>query len=516
MGGTTFTNVEVADRTRFVDGKLVGVPVGGPYTIRLTLKDGPTIQNAVIGPVYVGDLWVLAGQSNMEGVGDLIDVTPPNPLVLSLGMDGTWARAEEPLHWLMDSPDPVHSGDPSDRARRSAEQHRTRAMGAGLGLPFAVALVEQTRIPIDLVCCAHGGTSMEQWSPAKKGEGGISLYDSFLRQVKLAGGKVKGVLWYQGEIVPADKVPGWKPEMINQFDQDDLYVEMTFLRTLEQHGLGASARQAGIDFANSRYPLRHANRAGRDLFRKGIAPPDSGHPALNSHADDIDYQIEADFSGLIAPGLPNTAVALGETFGRLMNAGDGLYGGQFMGSMYAEAFFEKDMAKIVQTGLAAIPRESQYHECISDVLAWHRENPGDWEWTWNKINEKYQKNLNYRRYSCSKNKKIPYKFSIDAKQHDAYIIIELLYGKGNPDRTIAIATRCGQDSDCNPASAARILFTTIGYSRLDERFVSGLELTTKFNSTPYTVPQLIAVCEQLADQAVRQAEGRIDRRRRWP
>ena len=149
--------------------------------------------------MFVGDLWVLAGQSNMEGVGDLIDVTPPHPQVMCLGMDGKWARAEEPLHWLVDSPDPVHSGDPKDRAVRSAQQHKTRTKGAGLGLPFAVALVEQTRVPIGLVACAHGGTSMEQWNPAKKGEGGNSLYGSMLRQIQLAGGKVKGVLWYQGE-----------------------------------------------------------------------------------------------------------------------------------------------------------------------------------------------------------------------------------------------------------------------------------------------------------------------------
>ena len=148
---------------------------------------------------------------------------------------------------------------------------------------------------------------------------------------------------HQGELVPEDQLPKWTPAMINQFNQDDLYVEMTFLRTLEEHGLGVSSRQAGIDFANSRYPLWHANKAGRDLLRKGIAPPDSGHPALNAHADDIDYQIEADFSGLIAPGLPNTVIELGETFGRLMNAGDGLYGGQFIGAMYAEAFFENNM-----------------------------------------------------------------------------------------------------------------------------------------------------------------------------
>ena len=50
--------------------------------------------------------------------------------------------------------------------------------------------------------------------------------------------------------------------------------------------------------------------------------------------------------GLIAPGLPNAVIALGEKFGRLMNYGDGLYGGQFVGGMYAEAFFETDPVKI--------------------------------------------------------------------------------------------------------------------------------------------------------------------------
>ena len=149
--------------------------------------------------MFVGDLWVLAGQSNMEGVGNLIDVTPPHPKVMLLGMDGKWGQAEEPLHWLIDSPDPVHSGDPKNRAERAAQVHKSRTKGAGLGLPFAVAMVESTGVPVGLVACAHGGTSMEQWNPAKKEQGGASLYGSMLRQVKLAGGKVKGVLWYQGE-----------------------------------------------------------------------------------------------------------------------------------------------------------------------------------------------------------------------------------------------------------------------------------------------------------------------------
>jgi Carbohydrate esterase, sialic acid-specific acetylesterase len=182
--------------TAFVDNRITGVPTGGPYLIDIHWRDG---KKSDIWPVFVGDLWVLAGQSNMEGVGDLHDVTPPNRLIQCLGMDGKWVQAVEPLHWLVDSPDPVHSGNPDDRRGRSEQYHKTRTKGSGLGLPFAVAMVEETGIPVGLIPCAHGGTRMDQWDPARKDDGGQSLYGSMMRQIALAGGNVKGVLWYQGE-----------------------------------------------------------------------------------------------------------------------------------------------------------------------------------------------------------------------------------------------------------------------------------------------------------------------------
>jgi type 1 glutamine amidotransferase len=190
--------------------KLVGVPVGGPYRIFCQVKAGEKVEAVSVANVFVGDLWVLSGQSNMEGVGDLVDVTPPSPRVMLLGMDGHWGIAEEPLHWLIDSPDPVHSGNPADRAARSAQAHKNRFKGAGLGLPFGVAMAEATGVPIGLVACAHGGTSMEQWNPSKKDQGGNSLYGSMIRQVKEAGGKVKGVLWYQGESDALGSGEAWK------------------------------------------------------------------------------------------------------------------------------------------------------------------------------------------------------------------------------------------------------------------------------------------------------------------
>jgi len=330
-------------------------------------------------------------------------------------------------------------------------------------------------------------------------------------------GQMAGVGWggptefrYVGLIMPADKMPKWEPAMINQFGQDDIYVEMTFLRSLELYGLNVPSRQAGIDFANSRYGLAHANIAGRSLLRLGIAPPDSGHPEFNKHSDDIDYQIEADYAGLIAPGMPNVAIKLGETFGRLMNYGDGLYGGQFVGGMYAEAFFENDMKKIVLAGLECIPEGSQYHECISDVLKWYKQNPDDWQKTWGLIEEKYHMDPNYTHSLCcpAGGKGI---LSIDAKLNGAYIIMGLLYGEGDPDKTIVISTRCGQDSDCNPSNAAGVLFTAIGFEKLPDKFKSVLDTESKFGNTPYNFPKLIEVCEKLARDAVKRSGGRIEK-----
>lgn len=305
---------------------------------------------------------------------------------------------------------------------------------------------------------------------------------------------------FNSTLVPAEQMPRWQPKLINEaFAQDDLYVEMTFLRTLEQYGIDVSARQAGIDFANSRYDLWCANKAGRSNLRAGIAPPDSGHPQFNKCPNDIDYQIEADYSGLISPGLPNMAVALGEKFGRMMNYGDGLYAGQFIGALYSEAFFETDPETLCQKALRYIPAESQYAEMVRDLVAWHRAEP-DWQKTWQRAVDKYRKDPAYQRASNG---------DIDCKINGAMVVLGLLYGDRDLDQTMEIACRGGYDSDCNPSSAAGVLFTTIGFSKLPKRFTEELDRKQKFSFTAYSVPELIDVCEKLARQVVVRAGGRM-------
>ena len=323
-------------------------------------------------------------------------------------------------------------------------------------------------------------------------------------------GQIAGVAWgaptefrWRDMIIPEADMPVWKPELMQTaFDQDDLYVEMTFLRTLEEYGIDVSIRQAGVDFANSEYPLWAANDAGRRNLRRGIAPPDASHPQFNRCPNDLDYMIESDYSGLIAPGMPNVAIGLGNKFGRLMNYGDGLYGGMFIGGMYSEAFFENDILKIIDAGLACIPAESQFAGMVRDMVAWYKENPDDWVVTWEKCQKKYRENPEFMKGSNG---------ILDVRINGAYVLMGLLFGKGDLDQTIIISTRCGMDSDCNPSNAAGVLFTTVGFENLPVRFTEMIDYETKFNFTEYNIKTLLEVCEKLTREFIIREGGRIEK-----
>lgn len=186
-------------------GTLEGIPVGD-YRLEFRAVIGDTVVTESIHPVYVGDLWVLAGQSNMAGAGKLLDVDDPQDGISCFYMGDRWDRAVEPLCWLSESIDPANWEVPADQLREKARSdRRDRTLGAGLGLPFAKEVMRHTGVPIGLVMCAHGGTSMKDWDSKRLHEGGASHYGALIRKVRKLGGRIKGCLWYQGE---ADAVLG--------------------------------------------------------------------------------------------------------------------------------------------------------------------------------------------------------------------------------------------------------------------------------------------------------------------
>lgn len=267
------------------------------------------------------------------------------------------------------------------------------------------------------------------------------------------------LLWYDGYL---------KKTMIeNPGLYDDLYMDLTFVDVFEKHGLDAPVDSFANAFANAGYSLWHANQAARYNILNGLRAPESGHWKNNPHADDIDYQIESDFAGLMSPGMPNTASAISDKIGHIMNFGDGWYGGVYIGAMYSLAFTTQNVQSIVIEALKTIPQNTKFYNCISDVIKWHKQYPQDWHLTWLQIQKRWSSDI-----GCPDG--VFHPFDIDATINAAYVVLGLLYGGGDFTKTMEITTRAGQDADCNPSSAGGILGTILGYKNIPAYWKMGL------------------------------------------
>lgn len=267
---------------------------------------------------------------------------------------------------------------------------------------------------------------------------------------------------------------------------DDVYMDLTFLEILMKEGYDAPAEAYADAFAHADYKLWHANQAARYNILNGRGAPESGHWKYNPHADDIDFQIEADFIGMLHPGSVNRASALSDRIGHIMNYGDGWYGGVYIGAMYSLAYVCEDIPTIVTEALRTIPEGTKFHSTISDVIKYWKQYPGDWKQCWFEVTNRHADDI-----GCPEG--VWNGFNIDATINAAFVVIGLLYGEGDFYRTMDIATRCGNDSDCNPASAAGILGVMYGYDAIPEYWKKGAERIRDI-AFPYTSLSLEDVC----------------------
>lgn len=295
----------------------------------------------------------------------------------------------------------------------------------------------------------------------------------------------------------------WKPSDIKgSMWQDDIYVQLTFLMSMDKYGLDANPKLYQEMFAKAGYGLWHANMQARKNYFDSIFAPLSGSPEYNIHADDIDFQIESDYIGFMCPGMPAKASAIAGKVGHIMNYGDGVYGGIFVAALYSEAYFETDILKIVQKAMQSIPAESDYYKTIEDVMKLHRHYPSDWKAAWQELENKWG-DVDI----CGAGST----FNIDAKLNGAYIVMGLLYGGGDPAKTLEITTRCGQDSDCNPSNAMAVLGVINGFSRLPKEMQDGVKAMgdSLFIFTTYSFNTAVDATYKYALDLISKEGGRV-------
>ena len=350
---------------------------------------------------------------------------------------------------------------------------------------------------IILASCSQGGNKEFR-----------SIRNDVLRD-KIAGGwagKMIGVTYgapteFHARQRTFDDSIRWKPgDIKGSIWQDDLYVQLTFLMAMDKYGIDAPAKVFQEMFAKAGYPLWHANMQARKNYYDSIFAPQSGMPEYNIHADDIDFQIEADYIGFMCPGMPGKASEIAGKIGHIMNYGDGLYGGVFVAALYSEAFFESDVKKVVKNALNSIPAESDYHKIIDDVILLHEHYPSDWKAAWKELDAKWG-----AVDICGAGDV----FNIDAKLNGAYIVMGLLYGEGDPLKTLEISTRCGQDSDCNPSNALAVLGVMKGFSGLPSDMKKGVEAIgdSIFINTTYSFNKAVSATFDYATRFITENGG---------
>jgi len=338
-----------------------------------------------------------------------------------------------------------------------------------------------------------------------------TLTDEEIRDKVLGGwiGQMAGVAFFAksefgwcGQIMTFDRLNRLYSEWENgtvgindAFDQDDTYVEIPFMDAMKENGALCDVSYMAEKFKNSQFALWHANKYGRDNLRAGLEWPESGHFLYNQHCDDLDWQIECDFLGMMYPGFVNAAAERSFDIGHITNYGDGVYGGVFVTAMHAAAFTASTIEEIVNAGLSVIPDNTTFKEAMNVVIESYM--AGDrWDQCWEKLEAKYGTGD-----KCPEMKNS--KYNIDAKLNAAYILVGLLWGEGDFEQTMVISGRCGQDSDCNPSSAASILGNFYGASKIPDKWKAGLSYDTrKFSATEYTLNDVIDLNIELMEQVL--------------
>jgi hypothetical protein len=238
-------------------------PAGGFYKIEVRLmRHGQQVADATVPHLGVGEVFVIAGQSNATNYGEVRQKTQTGMVV---SFDGSqWAVADDPQPGVQDN------------------------SKKGSFIPsFGDALYRKYQVPIGVADVGHGSTSVRQWLPEgepvlapptmskyvkQDADGRLvsdgTLFNGFMTRIRSLGRHgFRAVLWHQGE------------SDANQADGHQITPEQ--YKEMLEHVIRASRAQAGWDFpwftAEATYhnpqdqacePLREAQRS---VWTDGVA-----------------------------------------------------------------------------------------------------------------------------------------------------------------------------------------------------------------------------------------------------
>ena len=256
------------------------------------------------------------------------------------------------------------------------------------------------------------------------------------------------------------------------FSDDDTDIEYMYLLQMEQHGIEPTYAQLADGW---KYHIRDriwvANRTALQLMHVGYDPPVTGTKALNSQWYQIDPQLVNEIWAVTAPGMVRYAAEKSNWAARITNDDWGVEPTVFYGAMYAEAFFESDVTRLIDRAIEAMPPGSRFVETVEAMKALHQRYPDDWKAARAEMAQAYYVD-----------EQDDVKSIWNANLNGASGILALLYGGGDFQHTLDMACVLGFDADNQAATMAGLLGVALGTEAIPDGLLRPVEgWTEPFN-----------------------------------
>lgn len=342
---------------------------------------------------------------------------------------------------------------------------------AAMASPFKHTLISA----FSLACCLLAASpaqadpaSQTPWARIALTEYENRVYAAWLGQIV---GNIYG-LSYEFQFIGTpgpDHFPyGYGPSLdrvrdINgAFSDDDTDIEYMYLLQMERHGPEPTYQQLADAWTHHvRDKVWVANRAALNLMRAGFGPPLTGHRSYNPQWFQIDPQLVNEIWAVTAPGMIEYAVDKSAWAARITNDDFGIEPTMHYAAMYAAAFFEKDLLRLIDIGTRALPPGSRFAQVIEHMKQLHRQYPDDWQAARREMALAYYYGdsgqtsgelgtgaFEYNRHAWP---------AVDALLNGACGILALLYGAGDFQRTLDMASGLGFDADNQAATMSGLL-----------------------------------------------------------
>lgn len=252
-------------------------------------------------------------------------------------------------------------------------------------------------------------------------------------------------------------------EVDGAFSDDDTDIEYMYLRQMERHGIEPTYRQLAEAWKHHvRDRVWVANRSALVLMHAGFGPPVTGSREYNPNWFQIDPQLVNEIWAVTAPGMVDYAARKSAWAARITNDGFGIEPTIHYAAMYAAAFFERDIERLIDIGSAALPPGSRFAQTVEHMKRLHRAYPDDWRRARQAMAQSYYGSFDYNRNGWP---------VVDANLNGACAILALLYGGGDFQRTLDIASGLGFDADNQAATMSGLLGIVHGLDGIPEELL---------------------------------------------